>query len=478
MERTLLLIITLLTLLPAVSRAGEKGDVRISVKVKDYAKQPVVLGYYFDEKMLVKDTVMTDNSSVAVFKRDSLYDEGVYVVYIPDRYYFDILMPHEQVFDIVCDTLPMPIERVKVSGNKQVKTFIDYQKYLSEKQQTYAELNKRYREANGDTEAQSKIRSKFLEVEREVKDHNDKLIAENQDNFISTFLTALKDIEVPDMTPQGDHTDRERDSIRQTRQYYYYKQHFFDNFDMTDARLLRTPFFVSKVTKYVNETVLQMPDTVASECIRIIEMCRPNKEMFRYFVSHFYNMANKSNIMGMDAALVTLADKYYLSGEADWASEKFISDLREQVDGIRYTLIGGTAHDMKMPSYTGEWFKLHEVKAPYTILVFWEPSCGHCKKEIPHMHETLWKKFEKYGVKIFAVYCQVDEKPWTEFIEEHQLEDWINVYDPYGKTGFRKYYNIKSTPTIFVLDKDKKIVAKKLGVDQISDFLSHMLELD
>ena len=223
---------------------------------------------------------------------------------------------------------------------------------------------------------------------------------------------------------------------------------------------------------------MQITDTVAAECIRIIEMCRPNREMFRYFVSHFYNMANKSNIMGMDAALVTLADRYYLSGEADWASPKFISDLREQVDGIRWTLIGKKEQDLKMPSYTGEWFRLYETKAPYTLLVFWEPSCGHCKKEIPHLHDTLWKKFAKHGVKIFAVYCQVDEKPWKEFIEEHQLEDWINVYDPYGRTNFRTYYNIKSTPTIFVLDKDKTVVAKKLGVDQISDFLSHMLGLE
>lgn len=137
-----------------------------------------------------------------------------------------------------------------------------------------------------------------------------------------------------------------------------------------------------------------------------------------------------------------------------------------------------TAPDMKMPSYTGEWFRLSEVSAPYTILAFWEPSCGHCKKEIPHLKSAILDQYSKYGVKVFAVYVQVDPDPWKEFIEEHQLEDFINVYDPYGSSHYRQFYHIKSTPTLFVLDKDKKIIAKKLGVEQIADFLDHMLELD
>lgn len=458
-----------------------KGIVDFTVKVKDYAHKPVVLGYYFDERMLVKDTVWTDDRCVAHFKRDTLLAEGLYIVHFPENGgVMDFIMPHEQKFALECDTMPQGAARAKVKGSQVIANFLDYQKFIIGKQLEFKQLNDGFIKARaaGDTKTQEEIREQFAKTDSIVRLHNDATIAANKGNFLSTFLRALKEVEVPKFTFPDTMTKEQRDSAQQVRSYYYYRAHFYDNFDMTDDRLLRTPFFTKKIAKYFDDSVPQIADSVAAEAFRLIELCRPDPDMFRFFVSTMYNRVNQSNIMGMDAALVKIADRYYLSGEAEWADDKFIEDLRENVNGIRYTLIGLKAPDMKMPSVTGEWFQLSQVKAPYTVLAFWEPSCGHCKKEIPHLKTAVYDKFAQYGVKVFAVYVQTEEQPWKEFIEEHQLEDFINVYDPYGRSRFRQYYHIKSTPTLFILDKDKKIVAKKLGVDQIADFLSHMLELD
>ena len=453
-----------------------KNIVNFTIKVRNYPQKPVVLGYYFDGKMLVKDTVLTDSKCVAHFVADTLYPEGLYLIHFPENgQVFDILMPHEQKFALECDTFPQQVERAKVAGSRPIANFLDYQKFIIARQKDYRSLSEQYQAANGDKEKQAAIRKKFLEMDSLVTAHNDEVISQNQDNFLANFLRALKEPKIPTFQLPDNLTPAQRDSLRQVKGYYYYRAHFYDNFDLTDDRLLRTPFFSDKIKKYFDESVPQIPDTVAAEAIRLIEMCRPNEEMFRYFVSTMYNRCNQSNIMGMDAALVQLADKYYLSGEATWAEKKFLDDLRENVDGIRYTLIGLKAPDLRMPSVTDEWFRLSEVEAPFTILVFWEPSCGHCKKEVPHLKTAILDKYADSGVKVFAVYCQVELAPWKEFIEEHQLEGFINVYDPYGRTGYRRFYNIKSTPTIFVLDKDKTIVAKKLGVDQIDDFLAHEL---
>ncbi len=451
-----------------------KNIVDFNVKVKDYAGKPVVLGYYFNNKMLVKDTVLTDSHCVAHFTRDTLYEEGLYLLHFPENGgVFDILMPHVQKFTLTCDTMPRQAERAKVEGCRPLANFIDYQKYITARQMEYRELSREFQAAQGNPARQEEIRRRFVEEDSLVTAHNDQVIAANKDNFLANFLRALKEVKIPQFDIPAGLTDAQRDSVRQVRGFYYYRAHFYDNFDMTDDRLLRTPFFAQKIDKYFEESVPQVPDSVAAEAIRLIEMCRGNEEMFRFFVSTMYNKFNQSNIMGMDAALVKIADRYYLSGEATWADKKFIDDLRENIDGIRYTLIGLKAPDLKMPSVSGEWYRLSEVKAPFTILAFWEPSCGHCKKEIPHLKTAVFDKYKDRGVKVFAVYCQVEVEPWKEFIEEHQLEEFINVYDPYGRTGFRRFYNIKSTPTVFVLDKDKTIVAKKLGVDQIDDFLAH-----
>lgn len=458
-----------------VAKAQGVKDVQIQIEVKDYPNAPVVLGYYYNKQMLVRDTVWTNERCIGTYERDTLLDEGIYMLYIPDHNMMDIIMTRDQKFKVSCDTLKNMSHRAKCEGNDVLETFLSYQRYLGDMQNKYKVLSDDFKMARekGDTAKQSAIRREYTEYDNQVKAKNKQLIDDNKDNFLSVFLTALREVDFPKINLPANTVNR--DSLTQVYSYYWYRKHWDMNLNFADKRLLFTPFMVDKVDKYLDQSVPQVADSVANECIRIIEKARPDSIAFRYWVSHLYNKVNDSKIMGMDGALVRIADKYYLSGEAKWTTKKFIDDLREQIDGIRYTLVGLKAKDLKMPSVTGEWFQLSEVTAPYTILVFWEPSCGHCKKEIPLLKENVWDKYKQYGIKIFAVYCQVEKPEWEEFISEHQLEEWINVYDPYGRSGFRKYYNIKSTPQIFVLDKDKTIIAKRIGVDQLPDFFDHYL---
>ena len=448
------------------------AQVDIKVNVENYYNAPVVMGYYYNGTMLVKDTVMTNDKGLAHFKQRDKYDEGIYLIYFPDKTYFDIIMGDDQSYELYCDTMPNPAKRAKVKNCQMLADFLDYQNYLGERQQRFKELSDQYKEAQNNDDLRTKIKKEYADIENEIKHKNDNIIAANNGNCFAIFLDGLKDVEIPDMTVEAN-TESERDSLLQQKRYYYYRNHYFDKLHLTDERILRTPYFVSKLDRYFDDVLPQIPDSVAAECLRVIEMSKENDECFRFITSHLYNHVNNSKIMGMDAALVAIADNYYLAGKCPWAEEKFVTDLREQVEKIRYTLLNRKAVDLKkMPSVNkGEYFTLSEVDAPFTILVFWEPSCGHCKKEIPALKKEVWDKYASTGIKIFAVYCQAEYEPWAEFIEEHQLEEWINVYDPYRRTNFRTYYNINSTPQIFILDKDKTIIAKRIGVDQIGGFL-------
>ena len=78
------------------------------------------------------------------------------------------------------------------------------------------------------------------------------------------------------------------------------------------------------------------------------------------------------------------------------------------------------------------------------------------------------------GVKVFAIYTQYDKEEWIKFIDEKEIKEpgWINVWDgPYPHSRFRDYYDIYSTPVIYVLDKNKKIVGKRLNVENIKDLI-------
>jgi thiol-disulfide isomerase/thioredoxin len=114
---------------------------------------------------------------------------------------------------------------------------------------------------------------------------------------------------------------------------------------------------------------------------------------------------------------------------------------------------------------------LYDVKTPYTILMFWDPDCSHCKAEMP-LIEEIYKNYKSKGVEVYAACVEQEFDKWTNYINEKKL-NWINVIDIYNLSEFRKNYDISSTPVIFLLDKDKKILAKKLNgktLEQLLEF--------
>ena len=107
-----------------------------------------------------------------------------------------------------------------------------------------------------------------------------------------------------------------------------------------------------------------------------------------------------------------------------------------------------------------------------TLFLLFEPHCGHCKVEIPKLYKVYENlKAKGIDVEVMAVYTQVKREPWEKFIEEKEITDWLNVYDKYQFTNFRMLYNIFATPSIYLLDKNKKIIGKKLGAEQVEKFL-------
>ena len=115
-------------------------------------------------------------------------------------------------------------------------------------------------------------------------------------------------------------------------------------------------------------------------------------------------------------------------------------------------------------------------------MAFWDPTCGHCKEVLPKLDSFYQAKWKAAGLKMFAVAKETDgtKKDWMDFINEQQLQEWTNVY--YSKAddkaridggipGYSQLYDVQTFPTLYLLDKDKRIVAKKLTYQQIDEVL-------
>jgi peroxiredoxin len=204
---------------------------------------------------------------------------------------------------------------------------------------------------------------------------------------------------------------------------------------------------------------------------QFIEAVKPNPRIFQFATSFFLNSAINSNIMGMDALFVDIARKYYLSGEAFWASEESLEKIRENVLFAENNLIGKTAPDLTLESFEGEYVNLHQIDAKYTLVVIYEPNCSHCNVFVPDLYANVYQPFKDKGLEVFAIYSMDNKAEWGEFLTEHNLFDWINVWDEHHVSRFKILYDARKTPGVYVLDENKKIVAKKMTVEQLKLFL-------
>ena len=183
----------------------------------------------------------------------------------------------------------------------------------------------------------------------------------------------------------------------------------------------------------------------------------------------------------MDAIYVHLVDHYYAQGKAPWIDEKQLAKIVDNADKLKPLLIGKKAPDLRMRLQDETFTSIYETECEYLVLFFWDPDCPHCKKQIPDMVQ-FYEDFKDQDIKIFAICSKLNsakepeagKKCWEYLEEKPEMKNWINVADPLHLTRYKIVYDLKSTPQIFILDKNKTIRSKRIGADQLKEVMEHI----
>ncbi|MDA3952491.1 MAG: thioredoxin-like domain-containing protein [Bacteroidales bacterium] len=440
---------------------------KIDVKISDLKSAEIYLGYYYAGKTYVKDTIKLDENGKGTFSGDTLLDQGIYIIVLPSKNYFDILIGEDQEFSVGTSSEGL-LENLKIKGSTENIAFDEFQRFMKNISSESSIIQSRLKELDENSDSTQILKDQLNSLTSEVNNYWDNAISENKGTLFSVVLKATKNIEVPEIEIP-DHIQN-KDSVRWFHSYNYNRQHYFDNIDFSDERILRTPFFDNKLETFFTKVLIQNPDTLNRYIDIVASRAESSEEMFEYVIRFFMNTYSSSDIMGMDKVLVHIAETYYLNDKVDWYGEENIKKLSEHVAKLRFNLIGNIAQDLKMETINEEYTRLYEINAKYTLVYFWEPDCGHCKKVTPKIHE-LYNEFSREEFEVIAVYTQTDKEEWIKYINDHDYNDWINAWDPYNLTNFRFFYNIFSTPTIYLLDENKKIIAKRIGYDTLKNIL-------
>jgi thiol-disulfide isomerase/thioredoxin len=448
--------------------AQVKKGYEISFTLSGLTDSTIYLAYHLGDKQYLRDSVKIDRSGNGRFSGSESLPEGIYMIVLPGRKYFEILISEDQFFSLTCSYSDY-FKTMKFSGSEENSAFVDYQRKWVRMQDESVEINNRLQNNKANNDSVRIISEVRKNQEEKMKTYLNEVINNNKGSLLALLVKAILPIEVPPVILPPNTVNP--DSVRWFRSYLYNKDHFFDNIDFSDERLLRTPILLSKLDVFFTNVVIQLADSINKEIDRIIKKCSGNYKVFQFVSVYLFNHFRESEVMGHDAVMVNIADDIYLSGKADWTTKEWRDNLRQEVDRIRPNLIGVKGHDLVMDSYTGVFVSLYDINKDFTVLYFWEPDCGHCKESTPRL-KAFYEKAKNESIEVFAVCTQPDKAKWEKFIRDNSLT-WINGWDPKRITNFDYYYNVQSTPTVYVLDKNKVIIAKKLPVESIGPFIEN-----
>ena len=481
-----ILLVTILLLSSIALNAQE-----IKFTIKDLKDTTIYMAKYYGKKMYYADTAVAKNG---IIKFDaSKHPAGVYAVMLPGQKYFEFIIDNEKI-DMAIKNQDDLINSMVINKSKNNKIFYDYIKFMSSNKKTINELNEKWSKAVDE--------AKKKEIEKEIKDLNQKVVdyqknisKENPDLFIGKMINMSTDIELPS-------APRDENGVI-TDSFYVYRyniEHYWDNVDLHDDNMLHTPIFHNKLEKYfTNQVMIQIPDSINSYADRLIAKTKDSSEMFKYIVHFVTNKYERSDLMGMDRVFVHMADTYYCPAEktrAFWMSDENLTKICDRANKLRPLLIGAYAPRLILPDSTEKnWVDIYNVPGEYKVLYFWDPNCGHCKKTTPKLQKLYEQKLKDRGVAVIGIGKATgdDFEAWKKFISTNNLtftnigltKDVFNVaqenprllipqYTNIESLNYTNTYDIYSTPRIFLLDKNNKILYKQISIAQLEEILDRL----
>jgi len=445
--------------------SGQPGH-SLSVTVKQTPEVQVRLAYHVGNQQYVKDSITTDKSGTSRFTGSEKLAPGVYMIVLPGNSFFEFLLGNDQHFDITCD-INNPAGTLAFTGSEENSRFLEYQRRWKELQEEAMALNEKLRAASPSGADAASLKTQLAAQEKKMKQYLAETAESNKGTLLGAIARSIIPVEPHEPAiPAG---TANRDSVGRLMSYLYYKDHFFDNIEFTEPGLIRSPVLGGRLEQFFRQVVIQMPDSIIKEADRVLEMSSVNDDVYQYVAVWLMNRYATSEIMGHDAVVVHLADQVYLAGRAPWADKEYIADLEKRVDRLRPNLIGRKAPELLMNSFAGYYVSLYDIRSDFTIIYFWEPDCGFCKEATP-MLKDYYEKHRADGIEIFAVCTQQDQEKWEKYIVDNGL-GWVNGWDPQRLSRSDYLYNVESTPLIYILDKDKKIIAKRLAAGDVASFI-------
>jgi peroxiredoxin len=264
----------------------------------------------------------------------------------------------------------------------------------------------------------------------------------------------------------------------------FYRNHFWDSVDFKEDGLVFSKVLLPKLNRFMDEINYQIPDSLIKAADKLLVLASNNLAIRKFLIYSLASRYERSKLLGGDGVFVHVAKKYYINEPSLWDSLT-VARIQKYSTMIEPLLVGKSFPAIALTDTSKIEFDFKKVNSRYSILVFYDPYCGNCKKAAPEISK-MYPTLKQRGAEVFWICLERNRADWLQFIRNYGLQNMYNLIDIHqnlttkneeARTDF-KQLDLFATPVIYILDNEKKILAKRIPIDRLVEFFDYLARVE
>ncbi len=470
MKHRIILFLCLLCGISAPLHAASKPGYKITLQVDDCTDSMILICYYYAQEMHVLDTAYNNGRGKFIFSGDRELKPGLYFFTNNGSRFSEFVVYNEKPEFQFRTKQSNWVTNMKVRGSHQNEIYYAYQ---CASDAMYKEIDQAKHTLDSASLVEFK-RRQHLRIDSLKLD----IMEKHPSSMFSKMMQSVRNIdeEVPQKHPDGTPlTDKDR--------YEWFMQHYFDHMPIDEDFIIRTPkpVFYQRVIDYMDKYMRGMPPELICPLLdSLIDRSEPAPEVFRWLLYNITEKYLQSNVMVYDEVYVHLVQRYFATGKADWLEPSTVDQQIERANKWERLLVGRVSPELVLFDTLRHVHSLHRMPGRYTLLLFWSPTCGHCRDIIPDIYRVFNSYADSLDLTAYAILSEPDEatvSKWKKFLTDHHIDNprWINLNGGEANIDWREVYDVQTTPQIYLIENEKHtFVAKKLNAKIFNDICKQL----
>ncbi|MDT8393565.1 MAG: redoxin domain-containing protein [Bacteroidales bacterium] len=428
---------------------------KIEGTIIHYSGQKLTLLEYFGDSHNFADSTTTDENGRFAFELDATGQPGLYSIALGNRPVFNLIFNYENIvlkYDAGAYQLPEFIFSVEnlIYYDYLVRSdrFAQKTGLLAEILQYYPEKDSFYRTTL----------EHYQELQDEFRNYTNRIIEEHPDMLVAHIIKSDRPVKVPE-------------DLDWENYLAFNRAHYLDETDFTDTLLINTNVLTARAIDYLafysgkniskeiqEQLFMQAVDTILFKAM-------DNGKVYDFLMQY---MIEGFEMYGFEKVLSHIAENYEPANTC--VNEDRKSELQKRVENLRRLAVGMQAPEIAIEDASGKKFSISQLESKHILILFWSGSCPHCNAMMPGLKKLY--KDPSTDFEVIAISLDTSAADYNQALAEHALP-WINYTDLKGWNSKPAIdYSIYATPSMFLLDSDRIILARPTSVYELKNALA------